>query len=112
MRWKTVITTGVLTLILSLIVGFTLSDSFQLSTLEDTAASETADESYAITLITGDRVEVQQFDDGQQAVNIEPAERDGYEANFEKMEVDGEDLYVIPRSEEHTSELQSRGQLV
>ena len=33
MRWKTVITTGVLTLILSLIVGFTLSDSFQLSTL-------------------------------------------------------------------------------
>src|SRR5690625_3703932 len=96
MKWKTAITTGVLTLILSLIVGFTLSDAFHLSTLEDTAATEAAEESYTITLITGDRVEVQQFDDGQQAVNIEPAERDGYEANFEKMEVDGEDLYVIP----------------
>jgi subtilisin family serine protease len=96
MKWKTAITTGVLTLILSLIVGFTLSDSFHLSTLEDTAATEAAEESYTITLITGDQVEVQQFDDGRQAVNIEPAERDGYEANFEKMELDGEDLYVIP----------------
>jgi subtilisin family serine protease len=96
MRWKTVISASVLTLILSIIVGFSLSDSFQSSTLEDAASSETAEASYTITLITGDQVEVQQYEGGKQEVNIEPAERDGYEANFEKMELNGEDLYVIP----------------
>ncbi|WP_164214805.1 S8 family peptidase [Virgibacillus sp. YIM 98842] len=96
MKWKTVVGAGVLTLILSLIVGFTLSDSFQTTAIEDSSASQAAGESYTVTLITGDQVTVHEHENGKQEVNIEPAERDGYEANFEKMEVDGEDLYIIP----------------
>ncbi|GAB3802233.1 S8 family peptidase [Virgibacillus kimchii] len=101
MKWRTLLSAGILTLVVSLIVGFTMSDSFQSSTLEDVTASETAEATYTITLITGDQVVVQEFADGLQEVNIEPAARDGYEANFEKMELNGEDLYVIPEDVLH-----------
>jgi subtilisin family serine protease len=96
MKWKKAINAGVFTLILTMIVGFVLSGSFQSASMEDASTAPPAEESHTITLITGDQVTVQKLEDGKQEVNITPAERDGYEANFEKMEINGEDLYVIP----------------
>jgi hypothetical protein len=50
--------------------------------------------SHTVTLVTGDRVEVQRFADGRQAATVEPgAGRDGM--GFHQQEVDGE-LTVIP----------------
>ena len=48
-----------------------------------------------ITLITGDRVRVTDVGDGEWAVDIDPAERDGYEPSFDTVEY-GDDVYVIP----------------
>ncbi|MPZ25437.1 MAG: S8 family serine peptidase [Micromonosporaceae bacterium] len=48
-----------------------------------------------LTLLTGDQVQVQHLPGGDQAVEIDPAPRDGYAPSFETIERD-QDLYVIP----------------
>jgi subtilisin family serine protease len=53
--------------------------------------------SYSVTLITGDRVELDVFPDGRQAATVDPAPRGGGQAEltFEILEA-SRDLYVFP----------------
>lgn len=52
-------------------------------------------ESAQVTLITGDRLQVDTYSDGRQSAAIEPAARDGYEPTFQTVQRDGQ-LYVFP----------------
>src|SRR5699024_8226231 len=97
-RWLGVIT-GALVMLMSLIFvvfGFSQFDSAHSSSLEDSFATEKTEETHTVTLITGDEVVVEQLADGQSAINIKPADRNGYEPNFQTMEIDEEHIYVIP----------------
>jgi subtilisin family serine protease/Tol biopolymer transport system component len=58
------------------------------------ASSEVA-ETHRIGLITGDVVTVQDFADGHRGIEVQLAERDGYEPSHEVRDEDGQ-LYVIP----------------
>src|SRR5918996_3800414 len=51
--------------------------------------------SYTVTLITGDRVQLDVAPDATQAATVEPAARDGLPVSFDIIEAAG-DLYVIP----------------
>src|SRR5690625_3595571 len=68
---------------------------------------------HVVTLITGDIVTVTEMEDGEEIISVEPSTESN---EGTRMTTVGEDTYVIPneampRSEEHTSELQSRGHL-
>lgn len=47
-----------------------------------------------VTLVTGDRVHLERFPDGRQAVSVEPG-ADGPGGGYDQVEIDG-DLYVLP----------------
>ncbi|MFC7221226.1 S8 family serine peptidase [Streptomyces polyrhachis] len=51
-----------------------------------------------VTLVTGDKVRLERFPDGRQAVTVEPRTKDAEDAEggYEQLEIDG-DLYVVPR---------------
>ncbi|MFA1822289.1 S8 family serine peptidase [Virgibacillus oceani] len=93
-KWQTIVSFLVTVLFLSILLGLSLSDTAQLSNQAHLENAETS-ETHNVTLITGDKIEIQQFPDGRSAVNFLPAEREGYVPNFEKMEINDE-IYVFP----------------
>lgn len=59
-----------------------------------------SEKSYTVTLITGDQVLLEIFNDGRQAVTVVPAEREGIQPTYHTRG-DGENLYVIPSDVAH-----------
>lgn len=50
---------------------------------------------HTVTLITGDKIIANETSEGLLTLEIDPAEREGYEARFKQINID-EDVYVIP----------------
>ena len=96
-KWQCILTV--------LIAGFVLISTFGSgfaaplsdgkSTVPKGTDGGTSEKSYTVTLITGDKVLLETFTDGRQAVTVVPGEREGVQPTY-RTEGNGEDLYVIP----------------